>query len=43
VTKRPEFAEQATGHHKCPEIVVKKCPHFAEKLAGHGKHVKKIL
>jgi hypothetical protein len=38
VTKHPQFGEQVAGHHKCPEICVKKCPHFAEKPDGHGKH-----
>jgi hypothetical protein len=31
VTKLLQFAEQAAGHHKCPEIGVTKCPNFAEK------------
>jgi hypothetical protein len=34
VTRRPQFAEQAAGHPKCPEIGVTKCPLFAKKLAG---------
>jgi hypothetical protein len=41
--KMSQFAEQAAGHHKCPEIGVTKCPHFAEMPAGHGKRVEKIL
>jgi hypothetical protein len=41
VTKRPQFAEQVAGHHKCPKNHAKKCPHFAEKPAGHRKHVGK--
>ncbi len=41
VTKRLQFAEQAAGHHKCPEKGVTKCPNFAEKPAEHGKRVGK--